>query len=66
MLAFLHHLGLEAIFIGIVSEGLEIDIKPIERFASHLLVLHTEIDFAIIAGCKVHQEASILIFKQIA
>jgi hypothetical protein len=50
MFAFLHQLGLETILVGIIGEGLEIHIKPIERFALHLLVLHLEIDFAILTG----------------
>ena len=66
MLTFLHHLSLEAIFVGIIGERLEIDIKPIERLTLDLLILHAEIDFAIISCCQVYQEASVFIFKQIA
>ena len=59
MLAFLHQLGLEAIFVGIIGECLEIDVEPVERFTLHLLILHTEIDFAIITTCQVDEEASV-------
>ena len=66
MFAFLHQHGIEAVFGGIVGEGLEIYIEPIEWCAFHLLVLHLEIDFALVSSGKGDQETAVFVLEEVA
>ena len=53
-------------FLSIIGECLEVYIEPVECFSLDLLVLHLEIDFAIITSGKVYQETAVFIFEEVA
>ena len=53
MFALFYHFGLEAIVGSIGTEGLEVDIQPVERITLNVFVLHAEVDFSIIISGQV-------------
>ena len=65
MLAFLYHFGLEAVGLGIVAQGLEVHVEPIECFATNLLVLHAEVYLAIVVACQIHEKTTVFVFEQV-
>lgn len=63
MFALFYYFGLEAIVDNIDTEGLKVDIQPVERIALNVFVLHTEVDFSIMISGKVDRETLVFILE---
>lgn len=64
--SFFYQLCFKAILGSIETECLKIHIEPVETVSFDILILHPEINFAIVISCKVYQEAAVFVLEKIA